>query len=280
MEKYIEYITSFLPDERRNEIKFHKCNNISIAKVNMLLGGSSIASQKFYHIIMLNEDPPRLFENKRTVYFHRNRLIMLPPGREFAIQGALADCDHYYYLVIKRELVDEIVNDFFGSPLALDVIQSNINVYAMDIIGQIEKEIIEKKIGYEAIVKYYLSLLMSKILREFETNKRIGVGGIAKACEYIADNFHTEISIEELARIANISKFHFIRQFKLITGSPPYQYVKNIRLKKGYELLLTTNISISAIAKMCGFLSTSHFSSEIKSTFGKPPTLLRNSKLK
>lgn len=275
MEKYIKYITTLLPKDHRGRVKFYYNDHVSVARMGMYWGGKCIASQRFYHIVILNGDPPSLSEKKKMMYFWRYRLVLLPPGRNFTIHGSLDECEPFYYLIIKKEIVDEIVKDFYGRSVNLDIIQYNVKAGTADLVCQIEKELMDKTLGYESIVKYQVSLLMAGILRGHELNKKTGSGGINKACEYIAAYFNTNIHTDELARVANMSKFHFIRQFKQLTGSTPYQYIKQFRLKKGHELLLTTNISISQIAKMCGFVSASHFTHDIRNAYEHTPTQLR-----
>src|SRR5262245_31801271 len=54
---------------------------------------------------------------------------------------------------------------------------------------------------------------------------------IARAVDFIHSNFQDELSLDDLARVAAMSRFHFVRCFKAQVGTTPYAYVRQIRLR-------------------------------------------------
>ncbi|MDC7231677.1 MAG: AraC family transcriptional regulator [Spirochaetales bacterium] len=82
---------------------------------------------------------------------------------------------------------------------------------------------------------------------------------------YIEENYFTPLTLDSLASVANISKYHFTRLFKKHFGQSAYDYVLSVRINKAKEMLLNTNRSVSIIAEDCGFESLSHFSRSFKS---------------
>ena len=81
--------------------------------------------------------------------------------------------------------------------------------------------------------------------------------------EYIHSNFSKNLTIKELANIANLSQYHLIRTFHKTTGITPKNYLFNIRIEK-VKKLLTTNKSISEIAQETGFYDQSHLNRVFK----------------
>jgi AraC family transcriptional regulator len=81
------------------------------------------------------------------------------------------------------------------------------------------------------------------------------------------------ISLEELARAAQLSPFHFARQFKAATGHPPHDYHIRLRVDRAQELLRTRGRewTLAAIASECGFVDQSHFSRHFKRVVGVTP---------
>jgi AraC family transcriptional regulator len=81
------------------------------------------------------------------------------------------------------------------------------------------------------------------------------------------------ISLDELARAAGLSPFHFARQFKAATGHPPHDYHIRLRIDRAQELLRTRGRewNLAAIAHECGFADQSHFSRQFKRVVGVPP---------
>lgn len=76
---------------------------------------------------------------------------------------------------------------------------------------------------------------------------------------FINQHFEEDISLEDIARSANVSKTECIRCFKSVLQNTPYEYLLNYRLTKSIELLKSTDYSITKIAYMNGFKHTSHY---------------------
>jgi len=83
---------------------------------------------------------------------------------------------------------------------------------------------------------------------------------VQKTVDYIEQNYQqTDISIEELAKMAAISPCYYIRKFKQYHSCTPHQYILRIRMRGAKQMLITTSSSIEEIAIFCGFNSVSHF---------------------
>ena len=94
------------------------------------------------------------------------------------------------------------------------------------------------------------------------------ISRINKAFDYIESNLDRQITLEELAGVANFSKFHFNRIFKAIVGETPFQFIQRVRLEKAATLLISRKKdSIADIAFQCGFSELSIFSRNFKKYF-------------
>ncbi len=93
---------------------------------------------------------------------------------------------------------------------------------------------------------------------------------IAKVTEYIDAHIEKQITIEDLAHLANMSPFHFTRMYKTSTGLNPHQTVICMRIKKASQMLLENNTQLdTSIA--CGFANQSHFSRAFRKHYGITP---------
>ncbi len=63
----------------------------------------------------------------------------------------------------------------------------------------------------------------------------------------------SELSVEDLAADMNLSRVQLYRKVKSFTGSTPVELLRTARLKRGYQLLMTTDKSVSEIAYLVGF---------------------------
>lgn len=79
------------------------------------------------------------------------------------------------------------------------------------------------------------------------------------------------ITLEDIALSANISKSEALRCFKNYLNRSPIDYLINYRIHKACHLLLDTNLNISDICLECGFSSASYFNRVFKKNFKLSP---------
>jgi AraC family transcriptional regulator len=92
---------------------------------------------------------------------------------------------------------------------------------------------------------------------------------------YLHSYYAQEISLDELAAIACLSKFHYLRVFKSVFQLSPYQYLLKLRLEKAGELLKHTSIPVSIISIESGFQNITSFSRFFHQRYGYSPTEYR-----
>ena len=85
----------------------------------------------------------------------------------------------------------------------------------------------------------------------------------------------SELSVEDLAADMNLSRVQLYRKVKSISGSSPVELVRTARLNRGYQMLLTTDKTISEVAYAVGFTAPSYFTKCFKEEFGQSPTDVR-----
>jgi AraC-like DNA-binding protein len=78
------------------------------------------------------------------------------------------------------------------------------------------------------------------------------------------------LTLEELARIANLSPFHLVRVFRKEVGLPPHAYQTRLRLNHAKSLLAQA-ATIGEAALNAGFFDQSHFTNHFRKVFGYPP---------
>ena len=81
----------------------------------------------------------------------------------------------------------------------------------------------------------------------------------------------SDISVEDLATDMNLSRVQLYRKVKNLTGSSPVELLRTARLNRAYQLLLTTDKSVSEVAYDVGFTAPSYFTKCFKEEFGMLP---------
>jgi AraC-like DNA-binding protein len=94
---------------------------------------------------------------------------------------------------------------------------------------------------------------------------------IAKAVTWLKRNFKEPVQVDELAVRAHMSPSTFRQHFRVITGTSPLQFQKQLRLQEARQLMLNENVDASNASGMVGYESPSQFSREYSRLFGEPP---------
>lgn len=93
---------------------------------------------------------------------------------------------------------------------------------------------------------------------------------VKRVCEYINDCYYTNVSLDELARIAGFNPFYLTRVFTKQVGVSPHEYHLQVKLKKATDLLYLGK-SPAEVASEVGFCDQSHFYKAFKKKFGVTP---------
>ncbi len=94
---------------------------------------------------------------------------------------------------------------------------------------------------------------------------------ISKVLDYIDSHISEDLSIEKLASIQLCATAHFSRMFKKLMNQSPSAYIRERRVTKASQLLITTQKSIEQIAELCGFYDRFHFSKNFKTLMKRSP---------
>jgi AraC-like DNA-binding protein len=94
---------------------------------------------------------------------------------------------------------------------------------------------------------------------------------IARAIDWLKDNFTQPLRIDDLATQVNMSTSTFHHHFRTLTAMSPLQYQKWLRLNEARRLMLIENQDAATVAFQVGYESPSQFSREYGRLFGAPP---------
>ncbi len=90
--------------------------------------------------------------------------------------------------------------------------------------------------------------------------------------DYVEANFAQEVTLDDLARVAGLSRFHFNRAFRRAVGVPPYVYVTNRRIAEAKRRLRDADTPIGGVATACGYRSGAQFASAFRRLVGVAPS--------
>ncbi len=101
---------------------------------------------------------------------------------------------------------------------------------------------------------------------------------VIRVIETMKRNLSEQLTVDDMARAARFSKFHFSRVFQRVTGVSPGRFLSAMRLQEAKRLLLSTSLSVADITFQVGYNSVGTFSTRFKESVGLSPTEYRRSR--
>jgi AraC family transcriptional regulator len=87
----------------------------------------------------------------------------------------------------------------------------------------------------------------------------------------VEERLSDDLSLEDLAAAAGLSRAHFARSFRAATGQTPYAYLRERRVARARELLASSSRPVVEVAALTGFRSQSHLGRVFKAATGMTP---------
>lgn len=103
---------------------------------------------------------------------------------------------------------------------------------------------------------------------------------VERSVEFVSGNFRDDIGIEDMAQVAHLSKFHFLRKFRREVGITPGAFLKRFRIVQAMEQLVESDLAICEIAREVGYRNAAAFSRAFLRTAGTQPCLFRQTRLR
>jgi AraC family transcriptional regulator len=133
-----------------------------------------------------------------------------------------------------------------------------------------------------------VNTLVAHLLRHYSSageRFQYHLGGLPKhklrrVTEFIEENLEHDLTLAEIAEIAELSPFHFARSFKQATGSTPIQFLTRRRIDLAKRLLVESEMPIVEIGLRVGFKNQSHFTTLFRKTTTMTPKAYRNEHLR
>ena len=137
-------------------------------------------------------------------------------------------------------------------------------------------EVPNRELICSGMMQTILALLSNELYKGNPHSGEKGKDKVSEVISHIKMVPNLNITVSECADFCKMSKVHFSRFFKQITGMPPVQFVLKIRIDRAKELLDFTDKPIAEIAEASGFPDQNYFARTFKKITGMSPTQYRN----
>lgn len=148
------------------------------------------------------------------------------------------------------------------------------------VLGELAQAAVEQRsdLGLDEIGLLFVERFVAVVTGKKQAPARAGARERRRAVDaakWLEENAHRDLDLDETARVAGTSPFHFLRSFASVLGVTPHQYLVRARLRRAARLLADDARSITDIAYAVGFCDLSNFVRTFRRAAGVSPREFR-----
>ncbi|MDF2593091.1 MAG: hypothetical protein K0S75_2557 [Clostridia bacterium] len=237
-----------------------------------------------YEFIIPSNPMPYIAIEKNILGIDSYDLMPINTCQQHGPQGSMS-LDSLLAIHIDKNFLHDISHDMVGtSNIYFDFTPLPYSDDLQNLVQNFMNEAKYKQTGYNFMLdslstqmavillrnaKYnFNSISQPKVLQDNKNMNRV--------IDFFREHYNSnDYSSAEVAKLANLSTYHFIRVFKQKTGQTPYEYLMDIKIEKAKEMLKNKNHTIIEICFACGFSNHSHFTTTFKKKSGVTPSEYR-----
>jgi AraC-like DNA-binding protein len=237
-----------------------------------------------YQLCLIQSGAGELIYRGRSLPTPPASLFMVHPGEVHSNRAFDSFGCSYRTLFLDVELVSRLAAEIQGKEQGLPFFKTAV-VADEDVIRQylnlhLAFEQPSSGLERQTLLLNFLARLIQRFSEHNGLPSSFGLErhAVRRACDYLAEHYAENVSLEKLACIANLSPFHFNRVFSEQLGLPPHAFQTQLRVLRA-KVLLRQGYSISHVAAQTGFADQSHLTRHFKRlTVVTPGQFIQNSK--
>ena len=191
-------------------------------------------------------------------------------------QAAFNEPWNFYFLHFNGPNANEYYDAYYKGRLQILTME---NGYAFANVMQTIADLYQKRNPLsEIMINYHITDLLTKLLVASTTYNQPRLAFpdyLKRIIKYIEGHFKEPLTLDELAAMENMNKFHLSREFKNYTGITLNEHIISTRLAYAKELLKYSTIPVGEIAYLSGISNVSHFINLFKARESRTPLAYR-----
>lgn len=256
--------------------------DLPICDANKVTGRSSsvLHGHQYFIMTMITRGSGIQSINGKDIPFHPGDLFLLSPADFHSNTLEEGSTFDYLRLCFLYELMDARLSALFPPdklPLHLhlsDDCAQQVESIFMRLIEECESQ--ENKIGRNIYLQALTEQLLILVLRQLPSSHApVSSAPVNRALGYVHAHFHEAITVGDAAAFVGYTPNHFNFCFRNQIGIPFGEYLRNMRLTYGENLLKASNLPVTEVAYESGFRSLSHFSRSFREKHGCSPMEFR-----
>lgn len=228
-----------------------------------------------------------MYINDQRYHIKSGSLVLRKPGQTTCSEG---DYDCY---IITLDFSGRVLKNYsrnsalkiqplFDSPM-WDMIPAVFEPYHREDYIRIFEDLLSKTVINSKdsqtslpLVNEFLHLVISDALSAYSQKRTVTTDFVDDIRVYLNTHYQEDLTLEKLADMVYMNKYHLARKFKDRTGLSPINYLIQVRMNNAKRMLLDTNLTVKAIAQRCGYSDAAYFNYFFRKNFGITPIQYRN----
>ncbi|MBZ9686010.1 AraC family transcriptional regulator [Clostridium estertheticum] len=249
----------------------------SVNKLNCPLAGSRFGPRvvKHYELDLITWGEGYVITEGKKIPANKGTLFFRKPG--MVVEGITP----YYCYFIVLEMFNNDVNRNISLSHIPDVIVFENISYIEELFFKLYNEFISPSAISQFITKTYLMEILHYVFTQWESKYRFNSSSrslranyqkIISVKEHIENNIQLQFTLNELADMVSLSRYHFCRIFNEIVGETPISYINKCKINYAKRQLIETDKSVKEIMLDSGFENESYFFRLFKKYTGISPS--------
>ena len=283
MGKGFEYFVKKIPGNIHNKTKSMISEHIAVFIPEEFVIGKRLIVEE-YHFVICFSTPPLATILSKEYQFKRGSLICLAPGDDILVHTPVSSSAAKYMTICVNVGFMQSIYEQIGGQGTLSFKRMD-NTYSYQLLEGLEA-LIHELLYYESPNTQMVAALENRIALQLlrDSHNMPAMPGksihnlqehVQQAIKFIETYYSSNITIQDICDAIYISPPYLQKNFLKYVGVTPYQYIMDCRHKKAKTMLETTDMAIEMIARQCGFVSNSHFSTTFRLKEGIPPLTYR-----
>lgn len=229
-----------------------------------------------YQLCLIQSGPSELKYRGSSLPTPPASLFMIYPGEVHSNRAYDSKGCSYRTLFLETELMRRAGVEVYGRDAGLPFFPTAV-VFDGDVLGQymnlhLALELPSSSLEREVLLLNFLAVLVARFAENRPPIRSFGLErqAVRRARDYLSEHYAENVSLERLARIANLSPFHFNRVFSEQFGMPPHAFQTQLRVARA-KTLLREGWTTAQVASEAGFADQSHLNRHFKRLAGVTP---------
>jgi AraC-like DNA-binding protein len=267
---------------------YHNARAIFSTHMAIFLPASYVFDRRMeveeYHFVICFETPPLATINGKEYQFRKGSIICLAPGDDIFVHSEKKQGPaRYMTICVLPTFMNNIYAELGGlGTLDFESMHSRYSHLLLDALDALIHEVVHNGDTSPLMISSLEQRLAIQLIRDAKpappwiSGCRSHVEDIAhKACTYIETYYTSNITIRDISDAIFVSPSYLQKIFPKIVGKTPHQYIMECRHRKARGMLVLTRMSMEEVARQCGFVNSSHFSTTFKQMEGISPLAFR-----